>query len=179
MNKNFSFDLTGRTALVTGASSGIGRRFAFLLAKSGANVVVAARRTALLEDLCLELRNVGGKAIAVPMNAADEASIIAAYDATEAAFGTVDTVVANAGVGGHYVKVDVADGAAVEAALAEAEACALVPDHARLDDDTPVGRAGPCRKSGTPAARRPPRPGVACPWGLGTGHLARPSWASL
>lgn len=98
MNKNFSFDLTGRTALVTGASSGIGRRFAFLLAKSGANVVVAARRTALLEDLCLELRNVGGKAIAVPMNAADEASIIAAYDAAEAAFGTVDTVVANAGV---------------------------------------------------------------------------------
>lgn len=94
----FQFDLTGRTALVTGASSGIGRRFAQLLARSGANVVVTARREALLATLCDEIRAEGGKAIGVAMDVADEKSTIAAYDAAEAAFGVVDTIVANAGV---------------------------------------------------------------------------------
>ena len=98
MGINLTFDLAGRTALVTGASSGIGRRFAALLAKSGARVIAAARRTEQLEELCAEIRNRGGAAIAVGMDVADEASTIAAYDAAERAFGPVDTIVANAGV---------------------------------------------------------------------------------
>ena len=98
MSDRFSFDLRGRTALITGASSGIGRRFAGILAQAGARVVVAARRKALLDDLCAEIRHAGGEALAVAMDVTDEASTIAAYDAGEAAFGPIDTVIANAGV---------------------------------------------------------------------------------
>lgn len=95
---SFGFDLRGRVALVTGASSGIGEHFARILAASGAKVVLAARRAAQLERLCVAIREGGGEAVAVPMDVADEASTIAAYDAAERAFGPVNTVIANAGV---------------------------------------------------------------------------------
>src|SRR5882757_6156915 len=94
----FGFDLTGRTVFVTGASSGIGRHFALTLAASGAAVVIAARRLQLLDDLRSEIEARGGRALAVAMDACDEASTIAAFDAAEARFGPVDSVVANAGV---------------------------------------------------------------------------------
>jgi NAD(P)-dependent dehydrogenase (short-subunit alcohol dehydrogenase family) len=96
--KGFSFDLHGRVAFVTGASSGLGRRFAGILAASGAKVVIGARRTALLEALADEIAAGGGEALAVPVDVTDEASIIAAYDAAAARFGPVDTVIANAGL---------------------------------------------------------------------------------
>jgi len=99
MTDTFSFNLTGRVALVTGASSGIGDRFARILGDSGASVVLAARRTDRLEAGVERIRAAGGKAIAVAMDATSEESTIAAYDAAEAAFGTVDTIVANAGMG--------------------------------------------------------------------------------
>ncbi len=92
------FDLTDRVALVTGASSGIGRRFATILAQAGAAVVVCARRLDLLEDLVREISASGGKATAAAMDVGDEASIIAAFDAAADAFGPVDTVIANAGM---------------------------------------------------------------------------------
>jgi len=94
----YSFDLSGRTVLVTGASSGIGRHFAGILAASGARVAIAARRRELLDDLEAEIRAAGGEAIAIPMDVADEASTIAAYDMATEAFGPVDSVVCNAGV---------------------------------------------------------------------------------
>ncbi|WP_375383099.1 SDR family NAD(P)-dependent oxidoreductase [uncultured Sphingomonas sp.] len=90
--------LAGRTVLVTGASSGIGVRFARLCAAAGAAVVIGARRLDRLEALRAELEDAGGRALAVSLDVADEASIIAAYDAAEAAFGPVDSVVANAGI---------------------------------------------------------------------------------
>ena len=92
-----SFDLTGRVALVTGASSGLGNRFARVLAASGARVVIGARRVSLLDRLREEIEADGGVALPVEMDVADEASVIAAYDAA-AALGPLDTVVANAGV---------------------------------------------------------------------------------
>lgn len=92
------FDLSGRVALVTGASSGLGERFSRILAASGAKLVLAARRTDRLETLKAEIEAAGGRAIAVALDVSDEASTIAAYDAAEAAFGTVDTIVANAGM---------------------------------------------------------------------------------
>jgi len=95
---SFGFDLRGRVALVTGASSGIGAHAAHLLAASGARVALAARRVAQLDSLRAAIAEAGGQAITVPMDVADEASTIAAYDAVEQAFGPVDTVVANAGV---------------------------------------------------------------------------------
>lgn len=92
-----SFDLSGRVALVTGASSGFGAHWSRLLAAAGARVVLAARRTERLEAVVTGIKASGGQAIAVPLDVADEAQTVAAYDAAEAAFGTVDTIVANAG----------------------------------------------------------------------------------
>lgn len=99
--------LAGRTALVAGASSGIGAHLAELLAAAGANVVLGARRTDRTETLAAALRDGGHKALAVPMDVTDEASVISAYDAAEAEFGTVDAIIANAGMSGGGRSTDV------------------------------------------------------------------------
>lgn len=93
-----SHSLAGRTALITGASSGLGAHFARLLSGAGANVVLGARRKDRIEALARELDGETAGAMAVTMDVTDEASVIAAYDAAEARFGLVDTVIANAGV---------------------------------------------------------------------------------
>lgn len=87
--------VAGRVALVTGASSGLGKRFAQVLAAEGAKVIVAARRKNRLDDLVKEL---GINALAVQCDVTDEAQVIAMYDAAEAKFGLVDTVINNAGM---------------------------------------------------------------------------------
>ena len=71
-----SCDLSGRVALVTGASSGLGARFAEVLASQGAAVVLAARRLDRLEALADKIRASGGKALAVQMDATDADSLI-------------------------------------------------------------------------------------------------------
>ena len=86
--------LRGRTCLITGASSGLGAHFARLYAAAGANVVVGARRVERVDDLA---ETIGERALAVPLDVTDEASVVAAFDAAEAKFGIVDVVVANAG----------------------------------------------------------------------------------
>lgn len=92
------FDLTGRRVLVTGASSGLGEHFATLFASSGADVVVAARRTERLEALTRDLRNGHGvKAEAVELDVSSAASVRTAFDKI-AGSGGVDIVVNNAGV---------------------------------------------------------------------------------
>lgn len=100
--------LAGRTCLVTGASSGFGAHFARLLTREGARVVLGARRTDRIAELAGELAADGAEAIAVPLDVTDEASVIAAFDAAQAAFGTVDTVIANAGVSASGRSTDVA-----------------------------------------------------------------------
>lgn len=101
MFENLPYSLAGRTALITGASSGFGARFARLYAAAGANVVLAARRVERLEALSAEIEATsgsgGGHALAVAMDVTDEASVVAAFDAAEARFGAPDIVVANAG----------------------------------------------------------------------------------
>ncbi|MEO0688799.1 MAG: SDR family NAD(P)-dependent oxidoreductase [Pseudomonadota bacterium] len=91
-------DLTGRTALITGASSGLGARFARMLATAGARVALGARRKDRLEELSADI---GDAACAVSMDVAREADVIAGFDAAQAAFGKpIDTVIANAGIDG-------------------------------------------------------------------------------
>lgn len=91
------FRLDRRIAIVTGASSGLGDRFARVLHAAGATVVVAARRTDRLDALVAEL---GDRAFAVGCDVADESSTAALVDATIAEFGRIDVLVNNAGVGG-------------------------------------------------------------------------------
>ena len=90
--------LAGRIALITGASSGFGAHFARLYASEGAAVVIGARRAERVAALADEINAGGGKALAVAMDVTDEASLIAAFDAAEAAIGVPDVVVANAGI---------------------------------------------------------------------------------
>ncbi|SIN59800.1 NADP-dependent 3-hydroxy acid dehydrogenase YdfG [Parasphingorhabdus marina DSM 22363] len=92
------FSLSGRTALIAGASSGLGAHFAQLFARAGAQVVLGARRTDRTAELVSAISDAGGQALAVPLDVTDEGSIIAAYDAAEDAFDTVDSIVANAGL---------------------------------------------------------------------------------
>ena len=91
------FDLKGRIALVTGASSGLGRHFAQALAAAGASVAVAARRTDRLAEAVAEIEAADGRAFAVPLDVTDPASVRACFQAVEGRFGTVDLVVNNAG----------------------------------------------------------------------------------
>jgi NAD(P)-dependent dehydrogenase (short-subunit alcohol dehydrogenase family) len=90
-------DVSGRNVLITGASSGFGAHFARLFASHGANVIVGARRANRIEALVAELEAAGHGALAVIMDVTDEASISAAFDAGEARFGPIDTIIANAG----------------------------------------------------------------------------------
>ena len=92
------FSLDGRIALVTGASSGIGRVLALGLAKAGARIVAVARRADRLDDLFCEIERQGGVALAAQADVTDVDSIERAFDMAEQAFGTVDVVVSNAGV---------------------------------------------------------------------------------
>ncbi len=94
---NAPFSLKGRTALIAGASSGLGARFACCFAAAGAQVVLGARRLDRVTALAQELEAQGAQALGVALDVTDEASVHAAYDAAEARFGTVDTIVANAG----------------------------------------------------------------------------------
>ena len=100
------FDLTGEVALVTGASSGLGERFAQVLAANGAKVVLAARRVDRLEALVEKIRADGGQAVAVELDVADQTAIAPAFDAAEAVFGTVTILVNNAGIDGSSPPLD-------------------------------------------------------------------------
>ena len=93
-----AFSLAGKTALVTGASSGLGRHFGSVLAGAGARVAVAARRIERLDELVRDIQSRGGEAVAVPLDVTDPASVRTAFDAAEAALGQVTVLVNNAGV---------------------------------------------------------------------------------
>jgi NAD(P)-dependent dehydrogenase (short-subunit alcohol dehydrogenase family) len=90
--------LDGKTALVTGASSGLGWRFASVIASAGARVAIAARRTEKLAALKAEIEKAGGTAYSVPIDVTNIASIRAGVAEAESALGPIDVLVNNSGV---------------------------------------------------------------------------------
>ncbi len=104
MTTNY-FDLRGRTALITGGGTGLGRHFAKVLSSAGAAVVLSARRVDKLEATAQDIGATGGKALCVPMDVTDEASIVAAFDAA-ADFGELSILVNNAGVAAEPLLMD-------------------------------------------------------------------------
>jgi NAD(P)-dependent dehydrogenase (short-subunit alcohol dehydrogenase family) len=95
----YSIDLSGRVALVTGASSGLGAQFAKALSAAGAGVVLAARRIERLKTLRAEIESADGDAHVVGMDVTDVDSIRAAVAHAETEMGTIDILVNNSGVG--------------------------------------------------------------------------------
>jgi NAD(P)-dependent dehydrogenase (short-subunit alcohol dehydrogenase family) len=94
----YTIDLAGRVALVTGASSGLGAQFARTLAKAGAAVVLASRRTDKLQDLRAHIEAEGGDAHVVALDVTDRTSIEAAVAHAETEVGAIDILVNNSGV---------------------------------------------------------------------------------
>lgn len=95
---NFSTDLTGQVALVTGASSGLGRRFALTLARCGAKVAITGRRLNRLEELAAEIRAFGGEAAPIQLDVTDGQQLVDVVAKAEEALGLVTILVNNAGV---------------------------------------------------------------------------------
>ena len=98
------FSLTGRVALVTGASSGLGTQFAKALADNGAAVALVARRADRLKALKGEIESKGGKAVAVEADVTDHVAMVRAFGVAEKAFGTVTILVNNAGTAAPMMK---------------------------------------------------------------------------
>lgn len=92
-----AFSLEGKVALVTGASSGIGRHMAQTLSNAGARVIAVARRIDKLEDLVSDIRKNGGQADAVAMDVTNADSVKACFDQIESLAGVADIIVSNAG----------------------------------------------------------------------------------
>jgi NAD(P)-dependent dehydrogenase (short-subunit alcohol dehydrogenase family) len=90
--------LQDRVAIVTGASSGLGKAIAEAFAAEGAKVVLAARRKEVLEQVAAGIRAKGGTALVVPTDVTQEPQVLALYAKTMDAYGRVDIVVNNAGV---------------------------------------------------------------------------------
>jgi 3-oxoacyl-[acyl-carrier protein] reductase len=103
------FNLHGRVALVTGASSGLGVRFAEVLAENGAAVALVARRAERIADIKARIEAAGGRAIAVAADVRDRTAMTAAFDAAEQAFGSVTILVNNAGVASAGRAVEVSE----------------------------------------------------------------------
>lgn len=105
---SYDIDLSGRVALVTGASSGLGEQFARVLARAGAGVALAGRRVERLKSLRAEIEAEGGDAHVVALDVTDHDSIKSAVAHTETEMGTIDILVNNSGVASTQRLTDVA-----------------------------------------------------------------------
>src|SRR5574343_1109531 len=103
----YEIDLSGRVALVTGASSGLGAQFAKTLAAAGAAVVLASRRVDKLKDLRAQIEGAGGDAHVVELDVTDPDSIKSAVAHAETEMGTIDILINNSGVSTTQKLVDV------------------------------------------------------------------------
>jgi NAD(P)-dependent dehydrogenase (short-subunit alcohol dehydrogenase family) len=92
------FNISGQVALVTGASSGLGLRFAEALAENGAAVALVARRKKKLAELQARIEKAGGRAVALEADVLDRNAMVGAFDEAEKTFGCVTILVNNAGI---------------------------------------------------------------------------------
>src|SRR5205823_3937607 len=95
LHTSIARDLTGRIAVVTGASSGMGRATALLLASRGAKIALLARRKAALDDIAAEIQGRGGSALALVTDVTDQASVETAAAAIRDQYGNADLVFNN------------------------------------------------------------------------------------
>jgi NAD(P)-dependent dehydrogenase (short-subunit alcohol dehydrogenase family) len=102
-----SFDLSGKTSIVTGASRGLGVTFARALAAAGADVAITSRTLASLDGTRAEIEALGRRAIPIELDVREEASIRRAVDAAQAALGRIDILVNNAGCNIRKPAIDV------------------------------------------------------------------------
>lgn len=102
------FELSGRTALITGGGTGLGKQFATVLANAGATVILCARRAEKLQSTAAEIEQTGGKAVCIPMDVTDAASIAAAFDQASA-HGPITILVNNAGTIAEPMLLDVSE----------------------------------------------------------------------
>ncbi|MEO8806455.1 MAG: SDR family oxidoreductase [Burkholderiaceae bacterium] len=96
----------GKSVIVTGASAGIGQASARALAREGARLVLSARRQDRLDSLINEVRSLGGEAIAVVGDARDEATAVQTVEAAMKAYGSIDILINNVGVGNYKKLID-------------------------------------------------------------------------
>jgi NAD(P)-dependent dehydrogenase (short-subunit alcohol dehydrogenase family) len=101
-------ELSGKVAIVTGASSGLGRGIAQALAAAGAKTVLAARRTEMLEEAAAGIRDAGGIALAQTTDVTREEEVIRLFEKAKQTYGRVDVLVNNAGVAAHKPIEDIA-----------------------------------------------------------------------
>jgi NAD(P)-dependent dehydrogenase (short-subunit alcohol dehydrogenase family) len=99
---NELFDLTGKVALITGASRGIGEAIAVAYAQAGAKVVLSSRKQADLDGVAQRIRELGGEALALAAHTGDMGAITAVVEQTSATFGGIDIVVNNAATNPHF-----------------------------------------------------------------------------
>lgn len=100
------FQIRDKRILITGASSGLGRHFAAVLAKAGAAVTLAARRSDAIERVCADIRKAGGSAVGLQMDVSEAASVKAAFDAVSEPF---DVVINNAGISGAKLALEMSE----------------------------------------------------------------------
>jgi NAD(P)-dependent dehydrogenase (short-subunit alcohol dehydrogenase family) len=96
------FDLSGKTAVITGSSKGIGRAIAEQMALFGANVVVSSRKGPACEEVVAEIKKAGGKAVAIPAHIGEKEALQNLVNASIKAFGKIDILVCNAAVNPYY-----------------------------------------------------------------------------
>jgi NAD(P)-dependent dehydrogenase (short-subunit alcohol dehydrogenase family) len=96
------FDLSGKTAIITGSSKGIGRAIAEQMALFGANVVVSSRKAPACEEVVSAIKQAGGKAVAIPAHIGEKAALQNLVDTTIQTFGKIDILVCNAAVNPYY-----------------------------------------------------------------------------
>jgi NAD(P)-dependent dehydrogenase (short-subunit alcohol dehydrogenase family) len=97
-----TFDLTGKTAIVTGATRGIGRAIAELFAQHGAKVVISSRKQDACDEVAAAINEAGGEAIGIAAHAGDLDQIAALFEQTKEAFGGVDVLVNNAATNPYF-----------------------------------------------------------------------------